>query len=93
MLVASGTEFMFAIDQETNPLPLTVIVAGSRAELIVVGETELSRGTGVDPVHSIRPPQAGRHDTAITTTTIEMQRALRDICAPPRPLRQHPRAP
>ena len=79
MLVASDTEFMFTVDQETNPLPLTAIVTGSKAELIVIGDTELSRGTGVAPVHSILLPQVVSHETAIARATSKMRRAIRDI--------------
>jgi hypothetical protein len=79
MVVARDTESMFTDDHETNPPPDTEIVAGRRAELIVVGDTELSRGTGVAPVHSILLPQVARHEIAVTTTTTEMRRATRDI--------------
>jgi len=79
MLVASGIESRFTVDQETNPLPLTAIVAGRRAELIVVGETELSRGTGVSPVHSILLPQVVSQETGNTMAPTEMKRAIRDI--------------
>ena len=80
MVVASGTEFMFTADQETNPLPLIAIVAGSTAELIVVGDTELSCGNGVSPVHFMLLPQVVMHETAITTaTTTKMRPAFRDV--------------
>jgi hypothetical protein len=79
MVVASDTEFMFTVDHETNPLPLTAIVAGRIPELIVVGDTELSLGLGVAPVHSILLPQPVRHGTAVTAATSTITRAIRDI--------------
>jgi len=91
MLVASGTESRFTEDQETNPLPFTAIVAGRRAELIVVGDTELSRGTGVSPVHFILLPQVVSHETPTTTATTKTRRAIRDTVHLPRGARD-PRA-
>jgi hypothetical protein len=44
------TEFRYATDHDTNPLPLNMMIAGRLCELIVVGFTELSLGTGVAPI-------------------------------------------
>jgi hypothetical protein len=70
---------MFTVDQETNPLPLTAIVTGRRAELTAVGDTELSRGSGVSPVHCILLPQVVNDEAEIRMEKTNMRRTIRDI--------------